>query len=59
MDIVLFAGYWAGFSLFFFGIALIIDSVIAEHVTTRRVGGIRFVRAGRLCLSVCMARRAV
>jgi hypothetical protein len=59
MDIVLFAGYWAAFTLFFFGIALIIDSVIAEHVTTRRVGGIRFVRAGRICVSFCRARRAV
>jgi hypothetical protein len=59
MDIVLFAGYWAGFSLFFFGLALIVDSLVAEHVTMRRVGGIRFVRAGRICVSFCRARRAV
>ena len=28
-------------------------------VSTRRVGGLRFVKVGRVCLSFCVARSAV
>jgi len=59
MDIVLFFLYWAGFSCLFWGIILWVDSAIAEHAATFKVGGIRFIRYRRYCVSFCRTRRTV
>ena len=40
----------------FCGFAAIVTAVVTETVTKKRVGGLTFVRVGRLSLSYCVVR---
>lgn len=53
MDI--FAQYCLAFTAFC-GVGAIVTAVITETVTKKRVGGLTFIRAGRLSLSYCVVR---
>jgi hypothetical protein len=53
MDI--FAQYCLAFAAFC-GVGAVFAAIITETATTKRVGGLTFVRAGRLSLSYCVVR---
>ena len=38
------------------GVGAIVTAIITETVTKKRVGGLTFIRAGRLSLSYCVVR---
>jgi len=51
----IFAQYCLAFTAFC-GFAVIITAIVTETVSSKRVGGLTFIRVGRLSLSYCVVR---